>query len=72
MDNAKLIALAEICQAALCKTEEHARDGSRENPMWDYWGQIQERMEDALGIEKGTLLEYGQGAACEDEDCDSC
>lgn len=72
MSNVKLVALAEICQATLCKTDEHNRDGSRENPMWGYWDQIQDRMEAALGIEKGTLLDYGQAAACEDEDCDSC
>lgn len=67
-----ITALAMKIRQVLCMTDEYERNGAREIPLLDYWGDIEELIEKALKVEPNTLNLLGEGAACADPDCYHC
>lgn len=63
--------LAVLIREALCKQDEHFRTGAREVPLWDYFPEIQEAIEKALGI-TGLMSYAHRDPTCGDDECESC
>lgn len=65
-------ALAVKVREVLCMTERYDREGAREVPLVDYWGEIEGLVEQALKLPTGALRNLGEPGACTDPDCYGC
>lgn len=65
--------LADKVREVLCQTDLWEREHSTGvPPLLDRWEEVQAAIEHAVGIERGTLLEWAKFPDCGEGDCFAC